>query len=110
MGDTWITELTHFLDEAGSIADMPRPARLLAEFLARIVMSATLAAAGRGDRGRPSCRRRPNRKPCPGKIENFIDADSDAIRWECPICGDNGQISGWRGTLWDCTRPQAVQH
>ncbi|HSC96632.1 MAG TPA: hypothetical protein VLC73_16855 [Burkholderiales bacterium] len=42
MGDTWIADLAHFLDETGSIADMPRPAQLPAEFLARIVIARRL--------------------------------------------------------------------
>jgi hypothetical protein len=41
MGNTWIADLSHFLTPAGAFADMPRRARLLAEFFASIVVDAT---------------------------------------------------------------------
>lgn len=25
----------------------------------------------------------------------------DRIYWHCPVCGDNGLISGWQDTFWD---------
>ena len=34
MGDTWIVDLRHYLTPAGALAEMPRPARRLAEYFA----------------------------------------------------------------------------
>jgi predicted RNA-binding Zn-ribbon protein involved in translation (DUF1610 family) len=34
-------------------------------------------------------------------IETDIDPDTDAVMWWCPVCGDNGTITGWQGSLWD---------
>jgi hypothetical protein len=38
MGDTWIVDLRHYLDPSGAFADMPTPARRLAEYFASIVV------------------------------------------------------------------------
>ena len=27
--------------------------------------------------------------------------DFESIHWHCPVCEDNGIISGWQKTLWD---------
>lgn len=41
------------------------------------------------------------RKPCVGEIQSYIDPEDDAIVWRCPVCGDNGAISGWEESFWD---------
>jgi hypothetical protein len=94
-----IADLRHYLNEDGSMAEMPNPARALAEYLGRIVKGVTsrqrdILAAG------VKCRKRSKRKKCPGEIIAFID-EQEAISWSCPVCEDNGVISGWKGTIWD---------
>ena len=99
MGNTLIVDLRHFLTPAGAFADMPNRARLLAEFVASIVVDATTNL----DEG-PSvrCRRHPGHKRCTGIVMSCPSADEDdAIHWHCPVCYDNGIIRGWRNTLWD---------
>jgi hypothetical protein len=71
MGNTWIFDLRHCLTPAGAFAEMPSPARRVAEYFASIVLAL----------------------PDPEHEE--------AISWYCPVCGDNGLIRGWQGTLWD---------
>ena len=36
MGDTWVTDMTHFLDDTGQIGEMPAPARNLAEAVLKL--------------------------------------------------------------------------
>ena len=94
-----ITDLRHFLNEDGSRAEMPNPARTCAEYFGRIVKGVTTRqrdALATGVR----CRKRYRRSPCPGEIIAFIN-ERDAISWSCPVCEDNGVISGWKGTIWD---------
>lgn len=103
MPNTWIIDLTHYLDKQGAIVTAPAAARRLGEHFAAIVGAVTCnpceAAAGSIVR----CRRRPDRKPCPGQIRATITLDDRMdIVWECPSCGDNGLISNWHGTMWDC--------
>jgi hypothetical protein len=100
MGDTWITDLTHFLDETGRIAPMPGPARLLAEHFTAIVLMVSHPEIAIPPEYQVRCRRRPGRKPCPGYIEADIDVETNEIIWWCPICDDNGYIRNWKGTMW----------
>ncbi len=110
MADTWITDMTHFLDQNGAIGVMPDPARKLAKYLASIVAAATNENYYDEDSAVVvHCRRRPRRKPCPGEIEAFIDPEKDVVLWRCPVCGDNGLIRNWQGTLWDCWDTKTLQ-
>jgi hypothetical protein len=101
MGNSWVTDLRHFLNEDGSVAEMPRSTLKLANYFGRIVKAVTsrnkdVVATG------IRCRRRPGHKSCSGEIIASIDYQQNSvIVWSCPICGDNGTISGWEGTVWD---------
>jgi hypothetical protein len=99
MGDTWIIDLRHYLTQAGAIADLPRPAKVLAEYFARIVVDAT---TNLDDPPTVHCRRRPGNRVCSGIVMSYPSADeADTISWHCPECHDNGLISGWQNTIWD---------
>ena len=95
----WITDLRHFLDEDGNIPEIPKPARRIAEYLGGIVKAVTTRQDGELATG-VRCRRWPRHKRCPGEIIAFID-EQHCISWSCPVCMDNGVISGWKGTIWD---------
>jgi len=95
----WITDLRHFLDEDGSRSDMPHPARTLAEYFGCIVKSVTTRQGDALATG-VKCRKRHRRRKCPGEIIAFIN-DQESISWSCPVCEDNGAISGWKETIWD---------
>ena len=94
-----IADLRHFLDENGNMPEMPKPARILAEYLGRIVRGVTSRQEGELATG-VKCRKRVQRRRCPGEIIAFID-EREAICWACPVCGKNGIISGWEGSIWD---------
>lgn len=100
-GNTWITDMRHFLDPSGSVPDMPGPALSLALFLGSIVAWATSGRATADARTNVSCRRSPGRKRCLGIIEANLTESGRAVSWRCPTCGDNGVTRGWEGTLWD---------
>lgn len=106
---TWVTDLSHFVDETGSLpTNVPGPARRLMEHLTRIVAAAT-AAANDQDQAmhRIKCRRRPGRRACPGVIQYRLWAD-ERITWACPSCSDNGVISNWQSMAWDRRNVQPV--
>jgi hypothetical protein len=97
MGNTWIIDITHYLDEEGNIAsDRPSTIALAGYWGSLIVM-----ATSRDTEFIVKCRRRPKHKHCLEPIDGFIDPESNDIVWECAECGDNGSISNWRGTVWD---------
>jgi hypothetical protein len=100
IGGTWVTDLTHFIDETGGLHHLLTvPGRNLALHMTAIVAAATSQLGG-GSAHEVRCRRRPNRRPCSGTIQHRLWAD-ERITWECPICGDNGVISNWQSTPWD---------
>jgi hypothetical protein len=97
MPNTWIVDLRHFLTSGGTLADLPSRARILAQYWTQIVAQGSTFDASPTLR----CRRRPRRRRCAGTLEIILDADLDGMRWDCPVCGDNGVIRGWQGTFWD---------
>ena len=101
MGNTWITNMNHFLDEMGAIPDRPRMVAGVRDHLGAIVVFVTGSSASDEDWSPVRCRRRPRRKPCQGWIRARLDPDSRQIMWMCPICEDRGVISGWEHTPWD---------
>ncbi len=104
MADTWITDMRHFLTEGGVLPDdIPVPALKQALFQGAIVawLTGTACSIGQGSRTNVNCRRNPDRRPCLGEIVAMYEVASEAIIWECPLCGENGRISGWEGTPWD---------
>jgi hypothetical protein len=101
MGNTWIADLTHFLDENGHIAPETGPARRMAEFFVAIVAMVSRPELVIPAEYQVRCRRRPGRKPCPGMVEVDLDPETEDVVWWCPVCGDNGYIQNWKGTGWD---------
>lgn len=99
MADTWITDLTDFLENGRLPGEISGPALRLVQYLGRIVAAVT--GAEPDDPLGVRCRRRPGRRPCGGEIEGYIDPESNAIYWACLLCGDNGLISKWENTMWD---------
>lgn len=97
----YVTDLRHFLDLSPSA---PGPARRLAEHLGGIVRTATAGDAGISWTSALPCRRRPARRPCPGRITEFRPQPPAEIRWECGVCGDQGVISGWEDSPYGLRR------
>jgi hypothetical protein len=101
VGNTWIVDLRDFLTPDGTIIDFPGRAR--AEYFASIVVDAT---ANIDDIPGVQCRRRARHQRCAGIVFSYLCADKEeSIRWYCPVCGDDGIISGWRNTRWDRLAP-----
>jgi hypothetical protein len=81
--------------------DAPGPALKFAHYLKRAVRAAT-ASAERGPRPTAlPCRRRPERRPCPGRLVVELQDLPSGVSWHCPACGEEGWIDGWQGSLSD---------
>lgn len=103
MNRTFITNLTHFLDEKGAVPDqLAKPARQLVENLGAIVTHMTRHASGNFHTHLP-CWGRLGRKACPGTIEAGVRVTDFAIIWYCPTCEDKGLITHWEGSFFDCS-------
>ena len=100
MADTWITDITHFLDDTGGVAAKAGPARRIAEHFGAIIAAVSAQPLEARTSTRVRCRRRPGRRPCSGEIRAVFDCETNIV-WECPACGDNGLIQNWQGTFWD---------
>lgn len=101
MGDTWITDMRHFLDILEPDADIPGPARRLAEYLGKIVEAATANPPMVLLNSEIRCQRRPGRKPCVGRLRLVYNENEGEIVWECSSCDERGIIRGFEGTPWD---------
>lgn len=110
MPDTWITDITHFLDGDGELVTEPPQAKNIAEYFAAIVMMSSFPDPEYPPEYTVKCRRRPNRKPCQEEIIGFIDPENDDVMWMCPKCNDRGLISNWRGTMWDMSESEQGLH
>ncbi len=93
----YVTDITHYLDETGELAQLPGPARRLASFLTLLIEAATGApSAGEHDSGI-----RCMAKTCRGTIRTSLPPGQDEIYWRCPACGHNGVIRSWNNTKWN---------
>lgn len=92
-----VADLRHFLDMPD---DAPAPAKRLGLQLSAIVRAATARPTGSGARSAIGCTRRPGRRPCEGLIMVFRRTSGE-IAWSCDVCGDEGAISGWKGSPAD---------
>jgi hypothetical protein len=98
----YVTDPWHFLDDTGNLPDdLPGPARKLSLFLSQIIEECSAQPAGETIETSLKCRRRPGRKPCPGKILSWRNNENDSIKWMCTQCGTGGEIHNWRGCPWD---------
>jgi hypothetical protein len=103
----FVSDLRHFLDLPD---EAPGPARNMAEQLGNVVRAATAAETGTAWVSALPCRRRPGRRPCPGRIAVFRPDLPARIEWRCTCCGDEGVISGWEGTYFDLRTRRPDRH
>jgi hypothetical protein len=94
---TYVTDITHYLDEAGELARMPAPARKLASFLTLLIEAATGTPSAQDHDSGIRCRT----KSCRGIIQTSLPANQGEITWYCLACGHNGVIRNWRDTNWN---------
>ena len=102
MGDTWITDLTHYLMDDGSMAEGPWSR--IARHFGSIASAASLHQSGGWVDTAIRCRRRPGRQPCPGHIRLIRTDVPSRVEWHCTFCSDNGLISNWQNTIWDLSQ------
>jgi hypothetical protein len=94
---TYVTDMSHYLDEAGELAQLPRPARRLASFLTLLIEAATGApSADEHDSGI-----RCIAKDCRGTVRTALPSGQVEILWRCKACGHKGVIKNWNDTKWN---------
>jgi hypothetical protein len=94
----YISNLTHFLDEEGNIAQaMQREGRKMAAFLAMVVDACTTMHP----LNKTDINIRCFKRGCHGRIIAELRFPEMTVHWECPSCANAGIISGWEKTKWD---------
>jgi hypothetical protein len=106
MGNTWVIDLRHYLTNTGALAELLARARSLAEYWTTIVAQGT----NFDEPVTLRCRRRPQCHAWTGTLDIRFDDDFLEIIWCCPVCGDNGVISGWQGSFWDNRDAPELSH
>lgn len=96
----WIIDIRHWLNEDFTGPGLPQ-LKFKVKKLGEIITYATAVEAGIPVDVQPRCWRKPGRKPCAGELDISFDPDTDQIHWLCPVCGDDGVVSGWEGLIWD---------
>jgi hypothetical protein len=97
VGNSWTIHLSHLLEPNGALAPLTGRGRRLAEYWTQIVAQ----ASNYDEPTTLRCRRRPGRRPCAGQLTIFFDVDNNDVLWFCPVCDDQGRISGWENSFWD---------
>jgi hypothetical protein len=101
-----ITDLADLAGHGGFLGDAGRIARggwgvRLANHYGTIVSTVTGSPSESPQETPVRCRRRPDRKPCPGQVQAAFEPGTTYIHWFCPACHDEGWIRRWHGTPWD---------
>jgi hypothetical protein len=91
----YVTDLRHF-DGIELDPDVPAPALAFATYLRRIVRAATASSLPGAHPTALVCRRRPQRRRCPGRLRVERQEVPSCVVWGCPACGEGGRIDGWQ--------------
>ena len=100
----WVIDIRHWLDETQTgpaVSGLKSKVNKLTE----IISYATSIEGGISVDSPPTCWRRPKRRPCKGLLDIQLDPAASQIYWICPICSDEGVVSGWKGLIWDMSNP-----
>jgi hypothetical protein len=99
-----ICDIRHWID-VDPATELPRGLLRRRAFLGHIISAVTTVRDSEFVSGIP-CQRRPRSGPCRGLIavETEEDESEPFIYWWCHACGDNGRISGFRGSWYDLGR------
>ncbi|MBN2103634.1 hypothetical protein JW835_06295 [bacterium] len=89
--------ITHYLDEKGEVAEIPKAVKKLADYLVLIIKTATEHFPAKDFKTGLPCRK----KTCQGRILTSIFQKGGDIYWHCPVCEEQGIITDWQGTKWD---------
>ena len=96
----WVLDIRNWLDDTQFEAASPQ-LRSKVKKLTEIITFATSVEAGLLVNDPPTCWRRPKRKPCIGILDIELIPETGLIFWECPVCQDEGNVSGWEDLIWD---------
>ena len=101
MSRTYVTDIQHFLDEHGRLAQ--GPAGDMARYLGRIIEVGSVIPVGKGRLVPLRCGNPAHRKRCGGQLGAVV-TPAGSIEWECISCHERGVITNWAGTAFDLSQ------
>ncbi len=84
---------------------MPNRRSALPHFMVRIVRAAGTHPPGADVASFLPCRRRPGRRPCPGRLVLRRQEVPPTVHWRCPACADSGTVAFEGGFPREHLRP-----
>lgn len=99
------TDINHLSPSGGEFLELADGAWQFRDYLAGIISAATYRPSVPSFISGLPCRVKLGKKKCGGSLAlTRQDLPTAIIKWCCTSCGENGEISGWRCHLYDCTR------
>ncbi len=96
-----ITDIRHLAPVEG-LLELPDGAWQFRNYLGRIISAATSRPNLPAFTSGIPCRVKVSRKKCEGSLSlKRLDLPSAVIIWQCTHCNEGGELSGWRGHLYD---------
>jgi hypothetical protein len=105
----WVIDIQHRLDETQTGPAVPQ-LKSKVKKITEIITFATSIGSGISIDSQPKCWRRPKRRPCKGMLDIQLNPAAGQIYWKCPVCSDEGVVTGWKGLIWDMSDPPAFIH
>ena len=93
-------DFKHFLDDEGNELELTEQAKIVFNFLNKIVSSVSENLEQPLIDVDLKCNARGSTLSCEGDIEATCIA-TGIIEWHCDICEAAGTISNWQGSMWD---------
>ncbi len=93
-------DLRDFLDDEGNELELTEQARLVFNFLTKIVSSASEYIEQPLINVDLECNTRAEGLFCEGSIK-ATSIEIGIIEWHCDTCEATGTISNWQGSMWD---------
>jgi len=109
----YVTDMTHFAGVEELVGAKFNGARRFAAYLGAVVAVATANPPGEIIQSALACRRRPGRRPCPGRLLVRRSEAPRQVSWACPACDqasdEEGVISNWEQSIWDLSPPLSIE-
>ena len=97
----WVIDIRHWLDDKTQTGQAVPQLKFKVKRITEIIAHATSFKAGLSVDSPTICWRRPKRKPFKGQLDIQLSIITDQIHWICPVCEDEGVVTGQKGLIWD---------
>ncbi|XQW86430.1 hypothetical protein ACOYR1_06825 [Thalassotalea piscium] len=93
-------DLRRFLDGEGQVLELTEQAKMVFEFITKIVLSVSQNIEQPVIYVDVKCNSRAKSLVCQGHIE-AKGTSTGLIEWYCDTCEASGEVSNWQASIWD---------